>query len=118
MEWLNAAYEPNERRRLSPVQPVRVGAVQYHMRRVGSFEEFASQVEFFVDTASDYHCDFLVFPELFTLQLLSITPATRPGLAARFLADFTPRYLELRSRRIVKNAGRSVGGSHFKLEKS
>jgi predicted amidohydrolase/ribosomal protein S18 acetylase RimI-like enzyme len=118
MEWLNPVYEPNERRRMTPVQMVRVGAVQYHMRRVASFDEFAAQVEFFVDTASDYNCDFLCFPELFTLQLLSITPAKRPGMAARFLADFTPRYLELMTRLSVKYAVNIVGGSHFKLERN
>ena len=116
MEWLNLAYEPNERRRLNPVQTVRVAAVQYELRRVASWEEFAHQVEFFVDAASDYHCDFLLFPELFTTQLLSLTKGKRPGQAARKLAQFTPQYLELFSRLSIKYAVNIVGGSQFTLE--
>jgi predicted amidohydrolase/ribosomal protein S18 acetylase RimI-like enzyme len=117
MEWVNLAYQPNERRRLNPVQNVRVAAVQYQMRRVGSWEEFAHQVEFFVDAASDYHVDFLLFPELFTLQLLSLTKAKRPGRAARKLAEFTPQYLELFSALAIKYNVNIIGGSQFALEK-
>ena len=36
------------------------------------FEEFLGIVEYFVDVVSDYKADFVVFPELFSLQLLSI----------------------------------------------
>jgi predicted amidohydrolase/ribosomal protein S18 acetylase RimI-like enzyme len=117
MEWINLAYEPNERRRLSPVQSVRVGAVQYQMRRVQSFEEFAQQVQFFVDVASDYKCDFLLFPELFTLQLLSLTKARRPGQAARKLSEFTPRYLDLFTRLAIKYNINIIGGSQFSIER-
>jgi predicted amidohydrolase len=117
MEWINLAYEPNERRRLSPTQTVRVGAVQYQMRRVQSFEEFAQQVQFFVDVASDYKCDFLLFPELFTLQLLSLTKARRPGQAARKLSEFTPRYLDLFTRLAIKYNINIIGGSQFCIER-
>ena len=43
--------------------------------RIKSFDEFAQQCEFFLDTASDYKCDFVLFPELFTTQLLSCVEA-------------------------------------------
>jgi predicted amidohydrolase/ribosomal protein S18 acetylase RimI-like enzyme len=116
MEWTNLAYEAQENRRLSAVQSVRVAAVQYQMRRISTFEEFARQVEFFVDSAGDYRCDFLLFPELFTLQLLSLTRAKRPGEAARKLAGFTPKYLELFTKLAVKFNVNIVGGSQFELE--
>src|SRR3546814_9587683 len=51
---------------------VRVATVQFQMRRISQISEFEEQVEYFVDVASDYHADFVVFPELFTLELLSI----------------------------------------------
>lgn len=51
---------------------VRVGTVQYKQRRVNSFEQFLEYVEYFVDVVADYKGDFVVFPELFALQLLSI----------------------------------------------
>lgn len=116
MEWTNLAYVENERRRLSPVQTVRVAAVQYEMRRIETFDEFARQCEFFVDAASDYRCDFVVFPELFTLQLLSLMRAKKPGDAARSLARLTPRYLELFTGLSVKYGVNIVGGSQFTLE--
>jgi hypothetical protein len=56
----------------APAHTVRVACTQYMQRRVKSFEEFAENVEYFVDVVADYKADFVVFPELFTLQLLSI----------------------------------------------
>ncbi len=117
MEWLNLAFSPEDRRRLRPTHNVRVAAVQYEMRRIESFEELERQVRFFVDAASDYHADFVIFPELFTLQLLSITPAGRPGEAARKLAEHTPRYLEFFTELAIKYSVNIVGGSHFTLDR-
>jgi predicted amidohydrolase/ribosomal protein S18 acetylase RimI-like enzyme len=117
MEWTNVDYVADQKRRIAPVQLVRVAAVQYQMRRISSFDEFARQVEFFVDAASDYHCDFVLFPELFTLQLLSLTQGKRPGLAARKLASFTPKYLHLMTGLAVKYNVNIVGGSQFVVER-
>ncbi|GAK32390.1 hydrolase YhcX [Iodidimonas nitroreducens] len=55
-------------------RPVRVATVQMEMRAVDSFEEFIKNVAYFTEVASDYRSDFVVFPELFTLQLLSAEP--------------------------------------------
>ncbi|MFN2376330.1 MAG: GNAT family N-acetyltransferase [Candidatus Binatia bacterium] len=117
MEWLNLGYEQNERRRLNAVQSVRIGAVQYQMRPVENFAGFAQQVGFFVDAASDYHCDFLLFPELFTTQLLSFAKARRPGAAARKLASFTSQYLDLFTKLAVRYNVNIIGGSQFCLER-
>jgi predicted amidohydrolase/ribosomal protein S18 acetylase RimI-like enzyme len=117
MQWSNLAYVADQKRHMASVQRVRVAAVQYPMRRVATFEEFAQQVEFFVDAASDYHCDFVLFPELFTLQLLSLGGARRPGLAARKLASFTPRYLTLFAKLAIKHNINIIGGSQFVLER-
>ena len=54
------------------INRVRIASVQYGQRRVTSFAEFRQQVTYFIDTTSDYGADFVVFPELFTIQLLSI----------------------------------------------
>jgi predicted amidohydrolase/ribosomal protein S18 acetylase RimI-like enzyme len=117
MEWLNLDYQPNEKLRLHPVQNVRIGAVNFQIRAISSFEEFSEQVRFFVDVGSDYRCDFLLFPELFTLELLSLSKARRPGAAARKLAEFTPRYLELFTRLAREFNVNIIGGSQFTLEK-
>lgn len=116
MEWVNVDYRPYKKRSMRAVQIVRLAAVQYQMRSVRSFDEFAKQCLFFVDTASDYKSDFLVFPELFTTQLLSLVDARRPGEAARKLAEFTPQYLELFTDLAVKYHVNIVGGSAFNVE--
>ncbi len=117
LEWINLDYSSTATRRFhSPTEPIRICVVQYQMRTIKSFDEFATQCEFFLDTASDYKCDFVVFPELFTTQLLSCVEATQPGLAARRLAEFTPHYLELFTEMAVKYNLNVVGGSHFVIE--
>ena len=90
--------------------------VQYQLRRIGSFDEFAEQCEYFVDVASGYKSDFVVFPEIFTLQLLSFLPQERPGLSVRKLAAFTPQYLELFQGLAMRYAVNIVGGSHYTEE--
>jgi predicted amidohydrolase/ribosomal protein S18 acetylase RimI-like enzyme len=117
LEWHNLDYKPGAKRRFHhPVEPIRLCVVQYQMRAIKSFEEFAQQCEYFLDVASDYKCDFILFPELFTTQLLSCVEPGRPGLAARRLAEFTPQYLELFSEMAVKYNVNVVGGSHFVVE--
>lgn len=51
---------------------IRVSAVQYHLHSIGSFEDFANQVTHYVKTAEEFDADFVLFPEFFTTQLLSI----------------------------------------------
>ncbi len=117
LEWSNFDYVPPDRRQaLRPSSPVRLSAVQYQMRRIAGFDDFARQSEFFVDVASDYRADFLLFPELFTTQLLSTITASRPGLSARMLAEFTDRYIELFRGLAIRYHINIVGGSHFEMD--
>jgi predicted amidohydrolase/ribosomal protein S18 acetylase RimI-like enzyme len=116
LEWSNLDYIPDANRIFVPVLPVRVCAVQYQMRFVKEFEDFSKQCEYFVDVASDYRCDFILFPEIFTMQLLSFMPEERPALAMRKLSEFTPKYLELFSHLAVKHNVNIIGGSHFTVE--
>ncbi len=116
LEWTNFDYQPAERRHFRAVEMVRLAVVQYQMRPVQSFDDFATQCAYFVDVAADSHSDFVVFPELFSTQLLSLTPGLRPGLAARKLAEFTPQYVEMLNRLAIKHNVNIVGGSHFSME--
>ena len=116
LEWSNLDYQPDPNRRLVAARRVRICAVQYQMRRVADFEEFARQCSYFVDVASDYKCDFILFPELFTMQLLSFIKAERPGLAVRRLAEYTPTYLELFSGLALRYDINIIGGSIFAVE--
>ncbi|MCC7338282.1 MAG: GNAT family N-acetyltransferase [Pirellulaceae bacterium] len=117
LEWINLDHVPGAKRRFhAVVEPVRICVVQYQVRKVKNFEEFAQQCEFFIDTASDYKSDFVLFPELFTTQLLSCVEATRPGHAARRLAEFTPQYLDMFIDMAVKYNVNIIGGSQFVIE--
>ncbi len=117
LEWRNLDYVRGAlRRHHASVEPIRVCIVQYEMRAIRSFDEFAQQCEFFIDVASDYKCDFVLFPELFTTQLLSCMEATRPGHAARQLSEFTPQYLEFFTEMAVRYDLNVIGGSHFVVE--
>jgi predicted amidohydrolase/GNAT superfamily N-acetyltransferase len=114
--WNNIEYAEAGSRRPAAAQRVRACLVQYRMRAVRSWDDFAKQVRAFVDIASGYASDLTVFPELFTTQLLAIVEARAPAEAARKLADHTPRYLELLTDLAVSYNVNIVGGSQFTLE--
>ncbi|HAC14930.1 MAG TPA: carbon-nitrogen hydrolase [Bacteroidetes bacterium] len=116
MEWANLEYRHAAPKRKISSQPVRICCVQYQMREIDNFEQFAQQVEYFVDVASDYKCDFVLLPELLTVQLLSFVKEQRPGLAARELTKFTDQYLELFNSMAIKYNVNIIGGSHFTME--
>ncbi len=72
---------------------VRIAAVQYQLRKISSFNEFINQVEYFVNVVADYKSDFVVFPELFSLQLLSIEDQElSPSESIEALTKYTPRF--------------------------
>ena len=113
MEWVNLQYTPVPNERHRPSFPVRVCAVQYQMRPIASFEEFSRQSEFFVDAAAGYHADFVLFPEIFTVQLLSFMPHLRRGEAIRQLAGFNERFVELFQGLALRYAVNVIGGSTY-----
>lgn len=108
IEWTNPNYKPRKR---GP-RKVRLSCVQYQMRKVSSFEQFSKQVAYFVDIAADYQSDFVLLPELFTVQLLSQTGTISPQEGMRKLAAYTPRVRRLLSRLAVKFDITIIGGSH------
>jgi predicted amidohydrolase/ribosomal protein S18 acetylase RimI-like enzyme len=117
LEWANIDYQPkNKRRRLLSSMPVRICVVQYQMRTIRSYEEFAQSCEYFVDVAADYKSDFLVFPEIFTTQLLSFMPTKDSREAVRRLAEYTDQYVETFRDLAIRYNVNIVGGSHFTNE--
>ena len=111
MEWANATYTPNVA--LTRRAKVRVAAVQYQMREIESFDDFMTQTQFFIETASDYRADFVLFPELLTNQLLGLLPQARPGARARALDTYTERYLEFFTSMAIKYNVNIIGGTHL-----
>ena len=92
---------------------IRVGTVQYMQRRVKSFEEFLEFVAYFVDVVADYKGDFVVFPELFTLQLLSIEDQElSPAESIEALTKYTPRFKEAMRDMALRYNINIIGGSH------
>ena len=92
---------------------VRVGTVQYMQRRVHSFQEFCDLVAYFVDVVADYKGDFVVFPELFTLQLLSIEDQElSPVESIEALTKYTPRFKEAMRDMALRYNINIIGGSH------
>lgn len=75
---------------------IRVASLQYLIRPVKSFEDFRSQVHALIETAADYKCQLVVFPEYFTTQLLTLGDVRRPiSEQIRDLAQQKDRYLEI-----------------------
>ena len=116
LEWTNFDFQQQKNQKLFTALPVRICLVQYQMRTIRSFDDFAIQCEYFVDVASGYKSDFIMFPEIFTLQLLTIFPKENPGTAARKIGEFTEQYLELFSELAIKYNINIIAGSHFTPE--
>ncbi|HVV86755.1 MAG TPA: bifunctional GNAT family N-acetyltransferase/carbon-nitrogen hydrolase family protein [Kofleriaceae bacterium] len=114
MEWLNSEHHPEAAP--AAIRRVGVAAVQYQMRPITSFDEFAQQCEFFIDTASEYRMDFLLFPEMVTNQLQSLVPAPEAAATARRLDEFTLRYIDFFIRMAMKYNLNIIGGSHLTVE--
>lgn len=108
IEWLNPEYVPKE---IS--SKVRIACVQYKVRKIKNFDDFANQVEYFVETAADYKADFVLFPEFFSVQLLSvIEPLSAPEGIRKLATEFTEPFIELMSRMASKYGMYIIGGSH------
>jgi predicted amidohydrolase len=111
LEWNNILYEPQDIVLDQRKTTVRVGAVQWQMRAVESLEEMLKQVEFFVDTVSDYQSDFILFPEFFNAPLMALGPQSSQTEAIRHLASYTDEILNAMSRMAVEYNANIITGS-------
>lgn len=117
MVWHNPATAQEEampdRPSTRSIGTVRVCTVQYQQRGIRSFDEFEQIVTYFVDVTGDYKADFVLFPELFTLQLLSIENETiAPELAIEKLTEYTDQIRDLFSRLALRFNVNIIAGSH------
>jgi predicted amidohydrolase len=89
---------------------IRVASLQYFIRPVSSFAQFADQVEALVWTAKDYKCRLLVFPEYFTCQMLTLNDVKRPiAEQVRHLARLEGDIVAL-FQRLAKDSGLYIVG--------
>lgn len=91
---------------------LRVSTVQYHLHTIRSFEDFAQQVDHYVRASLEFETDFILFPEFFTTQLLSIGNDKGKPLSINELPDFTVQYLDLFASLAVKTKTHIIGGTH------
>jgi predicted amidohydrolase/ribosomal protein S18 acetylase RimI-like enzyme len=115
LKWENPEYQVEHPKELVPMRQnsVRIVSVQYQQRPVQSFEEFSQIVEYYVDVAGDYRADFLLFPELFTMQLLSIeNEEIAPDLAIKKMTGYTKAIKALFSGLAIKYNVNIIAGSH------
>lgn len=115
LKWENHEYSAMQTPSLKPHKQnsVRVVTVQYKQRSVQSFEEFAQIVEYYVDVAGDYKADFLLFPELFTMQLLSIkNEEVPPDVAIEHMTSYTEQIKDLFYTLSTKFNVNIIAGSH------
>lgn len=103
MVWHNPQYAAGTRPSAEARSPaaaigpsrVRIACVQYGQRRIRSFDEFRQMALYFIDVTADYRADFVVFPELFTLQLLSIeNEPIPPSDAIRHITAHEPAIVD------------------------
>lgn len=113
MEWNNPDYVAKSNIHFKTSDPVRICTVNYMMRKIDSFEEFANQIEYFVDVAYDAESDFVVFPELLTTQLMSFDEKRNPAESIRQLTKYTEQYIEMFNEFAVRYNINIIGGSHF-----
>ena len=87
--------------------------MQYQMCKIASFDEFAAKVRYFVETAAtDYAADYVLFPEFFSVQLLSSMETVPAEQGIRKLADLTPKFRELMSSLARGFNTHIIAGSH------
>jgi len=116
MRWRNPyvnAEEPAEFRVPRDIESVRLATVQLQARAVKDFAQFIQQIEYFVDVAADYQSDFVVFPELFSLSLLSFEKEQLSPMEAidRLTEHRQPLVDELSRMALAYNVN-IIGGSH------
>lgn len=82
------------------------------MHTIKSFDEFANQCEHYIKNAQEYGSEFVLFPEFFTTQLLSIGDEQGNALTINDLPDFTEQYLTLFKRLATETGMHIIGGTH------
>jgi predicted amidohydrolase/ribosomal protein S18 acetylase RimI-like enzyme len=129
LEWLNPEYVATvglESREQVPEEPreehlarahcrsgrIRIAAMQYLLRPIDSFNDFATQAQFFVRSAQEYGSHFVLFPEYFSMQLLSYLREPAPGRAVRRLAQIAGEYEALFKRLAIESRTYIIAGTH------
>ena len=91
---------------------IRVASLQYWLRPVKNFDEFAQQASDWVRNAADYKSQIVLFPEYFSLQLLSLEKPDAPlPELVRSVSRHLPSAIELFSELAKKHHLTVVAGT-------
>lgn len=116
MVWRNPYVDPEETGKFSVprgIESVRLATCQLQARAVKDFDEFIHTLEYFIDVASSYQSDFIVFPELLTLPLLSFeAKKMTPMEAIDRLTEHREPLVKALSAMALRYNINIVGGSH------
>ncbi len=94
LEWNNIYYEEKPKLISVKKREVRLGVVQWQMRPATRLDTVVDQAEYFIDTVSDYHSDFILFPEFINAPLMVKYNEMTPAEAIRELAKYTTPLFE------------------------
>jgi len=111
IEWNNVYYEPKKQLIGNNKSNVRLGIIQWQMRSFKDFDAVCEQIEFFVDAASGYECDFIVFPEYFHAPLMAAYNHLPASDAVRELAGYTETLKEKFVELAIKYNANIITGS-------
>jgi predicted amidohydrolase/GNAT superfamily N-acetyltransferase len=90
LEWDNVFYDEIAPSILDTEKTmVRLGIVQWQMRKMVSVDDLIDQAEFFVSSLSGYQSDFALFPEFFNAPLMGLWPEHSSVEAIRLLSEFS-----------------------------
>lgn len=89
LEWINLDYVEKAPQLGDHKSVIRLGAVQWQMRRLGSVEQLLQHAEFFIDAVAGYNADFVLFPEYISAPLMGLFNDKNPADAIRALAGFS-----------------------------
>lgn len=89
IEWNNIYYESKKRLINHKKSNVRMALIQWQMRLFKDLDSMLEQIEFFVDGASAYESDFILFPEYFHAPLMAEFNHLPEADAIRKLTTYT-----------------------------
>lgn len=90
---------------------LRISAVQYHLHTISQFQDFADQVEHYINIAAEFESEYVLFPEFITTQLLSIDSVSTSSQIHR-LPEYTGEYKALFKKLAQQYKMVIIGGTH------
>lgn len=113
MADVNTTKKPGDKPSSRLPKTVRVVSAQFQVRKVNSEEEFERHLAYFIEVASDYKADFILFPEMLTVSLLSAqSKRLTPIESIEWLTAYTDRFIDFMGQQAIRRNVNIIAGSH------